>query len=580
MLLLNPKSNLYQNKFLDARSQEIMQQMVDFFEAKGLTKMKEDDRNHAPLDDFVEYQKEHKMFSTFLTPSAYSDDPDARWDTFRNTQYNEILGFYGLAYWYVWQVSILGLGPIWMSTNEDLKKRAAALLRDGAVFAFGLSERAHGADIYGTEMSLTPQDDGTYRANGEKYYIGNGNEAPMVSIFGKFADKDGNIPAYDMENKDQYVFFTANYEHKNYLLKQNVINFQAYVAQFALEDYEITEDDILSKGRDAWNSSLNTVNVGKYNLGWASIGICTHCLYEAIHHASNRHLYQMSVTDFSHVQQSFVDAYTRLVAMKLFGLRTSDYFRVANKKDRRYLLYAPTMKMKVTTEGENVVNLLWDVIAAKGFEKDMYFEMAARDIRALPKLEGTVHVNIALILKFMMNFFLNPANYNEVPVVNAIQSDDFLWDQGDTGGLGKVRFHDWKPAFEKYAHLPNVAIFLEQIKDFQRMGAKNPPTPEQNKDMDLAMALGEIFAHIVYANLVIESAPLHDVDEDTIDQIFDFMVRDFSKFALQFYQKKGTLEGQMEWCLKMIRKPNVDEDRFKRMWDVVHALDGAYTMNE
>ena len=40
--------------------------------------------------------------------------------------------------------------------------------------------------------------------------------------------------------------------------------------------------------------------------------------------------------------------------------------------------------MKVTTEGERVIDLLWDVIAAKGFEKDIYFEMAARDIRALP----------------------------------------------------------------------------------------------------------------------------------------------------------------------------------------------------
>ena len=33
--------------------------------------------------------------------------------------------------------------------------------------------------------------------------------------------------------------------------------------------------------------------------------------------------------------------------------------------------------MKVTTQGERVIDLLWDVIAAKGFEKDMYFEMAA-----------------------------------------------------------------------------------------------------------------------------------------------------------------------------------------------------------
>ena len=157
----------------------------------------------------------------------------------------------------------------------------------------------------------------------------------------------------------------------------------------------------------AWDSALNTVNVGKYNLGWGSIGISTHAMYEAVRHAANRRLYGMAVTDFPHVRRLFTDAYARLVAMKLFALRASDYFRSATKEDRRYLLFNPVMKMKVTTEGEKVIDHLWDVIAAKGFEKETYFEMAARDIRALPKLEGTVHVNIALIVKFMENYFFH-----------------------------------------------------------------------------------------------------------------------------------------------------------------------------
>jgi acyl-CoA dehydrogenase len=245
-----------------------------------------------------------------------------------------------------------------------LKGKAASLLKDGAIFAFGLSEREHGADIYSTEMALTQQEDGSYLANGEKYYIGNANLAPMVSTFGKMADSG------------DYVFFVADYRRDNYELKRNVIDSQNYVAQFALRDYPITEGEILSEGRDAWDTALNTVNVGKYNLGWASIGICTHAFYEAINHAADRRLYNMYVTDFPHVKQKFTDAYTRLVAMKLFALRAADYMRVASRQDRRYLLYNPMVKMKVTTQGEEVINLLWDVIAAKGFEKDTYFSMA------------------------------------------------------------------------------------------------------------------------------------------------------------------------------------------------------------
>ena len=70
--------------------------------------------------DFLDFQKQEKIFSTLLTPASYGG-ADCRWDSWRNCEFNEILAFYGLGYWYTWQVSILGLGPIWQSENEDFK---------------------------------------------------------------------------------------------------------------------------------------------------------------------------------------------------------------------------------------------------------------------------------------------------------------------------------------------------------------------------------------------------------------------------------------------------------------------------
>jgi len=565
MILLNPHHPARQ--YPDARSREMMLKTIEFFEQKGKRKIKDDDRNRTWYADLLEFQKREKLFATLLTPPLYGDNPDVRWDTWRNCEFNEILAFYGLAYWYTWQVSILGLGPIWMSENEAAKQKAAQLLRDGQVFAFGLSERKHGADIYSTEMALTPQPDGTYRANGEKYYIGNGNIAPMVSTFGKFA------------HTGEYVFFAADYRHRNFDLIQNVCNSQSYVANFALRDYPITEADILSRGQAAWDAALNTVNIGKYNLGWASIGICTHAFYEAINHAANRKLYGMFVTDFPHAKQMFTDAYARLVAMKLFALRAADYMRTASANDRRYLLFNPMVKMKVTTQGEEVINLLWDIIAAKGFEKDTYFEMAARDIRALPKLEGTVHVNLALILKFMPNYFFFPAEYPEIPRCDFARNDDFLFNQGPAKGLGKIQFHDYNLAYAAY-ETPNLAVFREQIAVFKDFLAMATPDEAQQKDTDFLLALGELFALVVYGQLILENVKHYAIDLDTLDQIFDFLVRDFSKFALQLYGKPSSTPEQMDFCLKMIRKPMVDAARYDRVWkNSVLALNGAYEMN-
>ena len=565
MILLNPHSpNRY---YPDERSRQIMLQTIEFFERKGKRRIKEDDRNRTWYGDFLEFQKQDRLFATLLTPVGYGFDADCRWDTWRNCEFNEILGFYGLAYWYTWQVSILGLGPVWMSQNEALKRRAAEMLHEGHVFAFGLSERAHGADIYATEMSLSPQPDGTFLANGEKYYIGNANLAPMVSTFGKIT------------GTGEYVFFSADYRRPSYHLLQNVTASQNYVAQYALSNYPVTEADILSRGQEAWDSALNTVNVGKFNLGWASIGICTHALYEAIRHAANRRLYNMYVTDFPHVRQMFTDAYARLTAMKLFTLRAADYQRSASPTDRRYLLYNPMVKMKVTTQGEEVINLLWDVIAAKGFEKDTYFEMAARDIRALPKLEGTVHVNIALIVKFMPNYFFNPAIYPPVPRRADPQDDIFLWNQGPARGLGQIRFNDFGIAFEGF-DLPNVNLFKEQTSILQEFLATATPDEVQQKDVDFLLALGELFALVVYAQLILENTRIYEVDvgDDLLEHIFDCLVRDFSKHALQLYSKPSSSKRQMELCLGMLRKPVFDAGRFGRVWEQVHALRDAYEL--
>jgi len=563
-ILLNPKRHV--RPYPDERSREVMRKTIEFFERKGKQRLKADYHARVWYADFLDFVKQERIFATMCTPAGYGA-ADARWDTWRICEFAEILGFYGLQYWYTWQVSVLGLGPIWMSANEAVKQRTARLLEDGGIFAFGLSEKTHGADIYSTDMVVTPKDEGVYSASGRKYYIGNGNKAAIVSTFGKLA------------GTSDYLFFAADSAHERYECVQNVCASQNFVSEFALNDYPLTEGDILHKGKEAWNAALNTVNIGKYNLGWASIGICTHALYEAIAHAHNRHLYKMRVTDFPHVKRMFVDAYARLVAMKLFALRACDYMRSATPEDRRYLLYNPMVKMKVTTEGERVINLLWDVIAAKGFEKNMYFEQAAVDIRGLPKLEGTVHVNIALIVKFMPNFFFAPADCPEVPCRDDAAHDAFLFDQGPARGLGAIRFHDYRRELAA-SDLPNVKVFAEQVEAFRALLAAAPPNESQAKDTDFLLAGGELFALVVYAQLILENARIYAMQRDVVDQIFDFLVRDFAECALQLHNKAGSTPEQMGFCLQMIKKPVADERRYDAVWNEnVLALDGAYEMN-
>ncbi len=563
MYLLNPKQ--FAQSYPDEPTRQIMLKTIDFFEGMGLAKTKADYESRRWYTEFLEFNRKEKIFATLLTPEGLGDG--ARWDTSRITDFAEILGFYGLTYWYCFQVSALGVGPVFLGSNQALKEKTAALLADGEIFAFGLSEKEHGADIYSSEMRLVPQGDGTYLARGEKYYIGNGNKAALVSTFGK------------IEGTDDYVFFAVDSQHEKYECVKNIINNQDFVAHYRLHDYPITEADISEKGKKAWDDALNTINVMKFNLGYASIGICTHAYHEAIDHASRRRLFDHYVTDFVHIRQLFVDSYTRLTAMRLFAHRARDYMRSASADDRRYLLFNPMVKMKVTTQGEEVINMLWDVLAAKGFEKDMYFENAVMDIRALPKLEGTVHVNMALIIKFMANYFFKPAGFEDVPVRRDGANDTFLFNQGPTKGLGKTRFHDYRLIYNK-CELPNVRVFKKQVGIFRKMLMAARPNKQQIKDIDFLLIVGELFTLVAYGQLILESWEKLDIDDDLVDQIFDFMVRDFSKYALQLYSKTSSTKMQQVFCQLMLSKPKQDDRRFNRVLnEFAYAKKDTYVMN-
>ena len=349
-------------------------------------------------------------------------------------------------------------------------------------------------------------------------------------------------------------------------------------ASFASRTTRCGADDILHTGKDAFYAALNTVNVGKFNLGFASIGICEHAFYEAITHADGRVLYGHKVTEFPHVRQLLSDAYARLVAMKLFSDRAIDYFRSAGPDDRRYLLFNPITKMKVTTEGEKVIDDLWDVIAAKGFEKDTFFEMAARDIRGLPKLEGTVHVNMALVLKFMANYLFNPAEYPPVPQRRDAADDEFLFRQGPAKGLGKIQFDDWRASYAPFADVPNVARFMEQAEGLGALLGTAPPARSSSASSASCSRSGELFTLVVYGQLILEQAALTGLDADTIDAIFDVLVRDFSSYAVTLHGHPSSTEAQQAWALGHIRKPVGDADRFLRVWDQVERHAGAYEM--
>ena len=563
-ILFNP--NTFTGEDLDPATRELFFKTIDWFEKKGLTALKQDDMYYTWYDDFIRFQKEEKLFATLLTPAGYGEKT-SRYDLNRITQFNELLAFYSMAHRYVFQVSILGTGPIWMSDNEVVKQRTAALLQQGEIFGFGVSEKEHGADLYSNETTLTPCGEGKYKANGNKYYIGNSNKG-YISTIGKISETG------------EYVFFQVDSKHRNYKDQKRIVTLTshcAYVGQYELVEYPITEDDIISRGDKALQDALKTVNIGKFQVGVVPVGCLSHALYESINHCHNRVIYGKKVTDFQHIQELFVESFCRLTAMKLYNNRTLDYLRTASDQDRRYLIYTPVSKMKVGMQGAKIADLLLDTVAAKGYETETYLEMCFRDVQASPRLEGTAHVNMQLILKFINNYLFGDTAF-PVPKRQKEPTDYSNLFNQTFGNMRSIKFPDCTLAYESN-NLPNVTLFKEQLVLLQRFFREVPPSPEKSRNLAYMYNLGEMFTLAPYAQLILESSPYHKIDDILLNKIFGYLVGDFSAYALKQITLQNNEKEQDVLLYQMLKKPLNDDNEFNTIWkEHVEVLDGAYKM--
>jgi hypothetical protein len=186
---------------------------------------------------------------------------------------------------------------------------------------------------------------------------------------------------------------------------------------------------------------------------------------------------------------------------------------------------------------------------------------------------------MALVLKFMANYLFSPAEYPSVPTRREPADDEFLFRQGPAKGLGAIQFADWREAYAEFAAVPNVGRFLEQAEGLSELLATAPPSEDQQRELGFLLTLGELFTLVVYGQLILEQAALTRLDADTVDAIFDVMVRDFSAYAVTLHGHPSATAEQCAWALAHVRQPMADGDRFERVWRAVEALAGAYEMS-
>jgi acyl-CoA dehydrogenase len=315
----------------------------------------------------------------------------------------------------------------------------------------------------------------------------------------------------------------------------------AYVADFDVEGHEFGEADVVCRGRAAWEAVFATVNLGKFFLGFGSIGMCEHALHEARAHTGARVLYTKPVAEMPHIRAGLAHAYAKLTAMKLFAYRALDYVHAANANDRRYLLFAAVQKAKVSSEGVKVMALLSECVGAKGFESDTYFEGALRDVPLIPSLEGSTHINFQMAAQFLRAYFTGstadapapPKSLVAVAAAGGIVGENPYLMESELGDARGVRFANCLDAYRPLAAVANVRRFARQVKAFRLFLLRETPVENPDQDIEVVITLGRCLSAVAYGQLVAEHCVLAEVPPALVSVLFHQCVEDLTLEAMR-----------------------------------------------
>ena len=113
------------------------------------------------------------------------------------------------------------------------------------------------------------------------------------------------------------------------------------------------------------------------------------------------------------------------------------------------------------------------------------------------------------------------------------------------------------------------------------MLASAPPNEAQMKDTDFLLAGGELFALVVYAQLILENARIYgDRAPTSSTRSSTSWCATSPSSPCSCTTRRAARRSRCSSCLQMIAKPATDERRYDAVWtDHVLALDGAYEMN-
>jgi acyl-CoA dehydrogenase family protein 9 len=269
-------------------------------------------------------------------------------------------------------------GIVLFGTDEQKERFLPELAAGRALAAFALTEPNAGSDAYNLESRAVSEADGSWRLNGEKRFIGNGDKANVIVTFAR-AEVDG---------KDRHIALILEKGMEGLEVGQRYDTMGLLgndLRHLYFRDIRVPAENVLGEPGEGFKVAMHILNNGRMSLGTGCVGAAKQFLDIAIRHTAERHQFGRPLAELELVQEKI-----GWMVSFLFGLESMAYLTTglvdAGVED--YSLESAICKVAGTEFLWYQANRALQLAGGEGYLRDHPYEKALRDIRIFPIFEG------------------------------------------------------------------------------------------------------------------------------------------------------------------------------------------------
>ncbi len=288
------------------------------------------------------------------------------------------------------QTSLVCSAILKWATEEQKHKCLPKLCSGEWLGCFGLTEPDTGSDAANQRTRARKTDTG-WVINGAKMWISMGNYARVALIFAQ-TDPDLGYKglACFLVDTEQPGYKPQTIEHKMGLHASDT-------ASIALEDVEVSDDQMLGQVGDGFKVAMSALDSGRYSVAAGCVGICQGCVEESVNYAKEREQFGRPIASFQLVQAMIADMVLKTDASRMLVWRAG----WLKDQGRPNTLETSIAKLHATEASLECANMAIQVHGGAGYVDDHPVERYFRDARVTTLYEGTSQIQKLIIGRAM-----------------------------------------------------------------------------------------------------------------------------------------------------------------------------------